>query len=59
MRLLILICFIAGTASLLSQQSLFNLVDSDKSGLDFINIIKDSKEQNILLYANFYGGAWS
>ena len=56
MRLLILICFIAGTASLLSQKSLFNLVDSDKSGLDFNNIIKDSKEQNILLYANFYGG---
>jgi len=56
MRLLIFICFIAGIASLFSQKSLFNLVDSDKSGLDFNNIIKDSKEKNILLYANFYGG---
>ena len=35
----------------------FTLLDSRNTGIQFNNKIKDSKECNILLYANFYGGA--
>ena len=36
---------------------LFSLMPSKKTGITFNNVIKDDKEKNILLYANFYGGA--
>ena len=36
---------------------LFSLLPSEKTGITFNNKIKDDKEKNILLYANFYGGA--
>ena len=39
------------------NRTLFTLLNSSDTGIDFNNKIKDSKEQNILLYANFYGGA--
>ena len=35
----------------------FTLLDPLTTGVDFNNKIEDTKEQNILLYANFYGGA--
>ncbi|WP_372793896.1 VCBS repeat-containing protein [Lutibacter sp.] len=35
----------------------FSLIPSKKSGVDFNNQIKDDKNNNILKYANFYGGA--
>ena len=35
----------------------FTLLDPLTSGIDFNNKIKDTQEHNILLYANFYGGA--
>lgn len=35
----------------------FTLLDASYTGVDFNNEIKDTKESNILLYANFYGGA--
>ncbi|MEP3209776.1 MAG: VCBS repeat-containing protein [Maribacter sp.] len=35
----------------------FTLLESTQTGIDFNNKIKDNKESNILLYANFYGGA--
>jgi hypothetical protein len=40
-----------------SQQTLFESIPSSESGLDFVNTVYDSKDQNTLLYANFYGGA--
>lgn len=44
--------------SLSSQtQKLFSLLDPSETHIDFENSIKDTKERNILLYANFYGGA--
>ncbi len=36
---------------------LFSLLSSEITGVTFNNTIKDDKEKNILLYANFYGGA--
>jgi hypothetical protein len=36
---------------------LFTLLDSSETGVHFSNDIKDDEERNILLYANFYGGA--
>ena len=35
----------------------FTLLDARSTGIHFNNKVKDSKESNILLYANFYGGA--
>ena len=56
MRLVILIFLILKLNVLVSQQSIFRLIGSSDSGISFNNIIKDSKEENILKYANFYGG---
>lgn len=39
------------------SNTLFSKLSSNKTGITFNNKIIDSKEKNILLYANFYGGA--
>ena len=39
------------------QKTQFSLLESAHTGVTFDNRIVDSKDQNILLYANFYGGA--
>tara|TARA_R110002051_G_scaffold153510_4_gene225900 strand:- start:12702 stop:16034 length:3333 start_codon:yes stop_codon:yes gene_type:complete len=39
------------------SNKLFTLLKSDKTGIDFNNIVKDDKRTNIFAYANFYGGA--
>jgi hypothetical protein len=39
------------------NEKLFTLLDASETGVDFNNIIEDTKDRNILLYANFYGGA--
>ena len=38
-------------------QKRFTLLNSSFTNINFNNSIKDSKEKNILLYSNFYGGA--
>jgi len=44
--------------SIFSQnKKLFTLLPSDKTEINFNNKIKDDSKKNILLYANFYGGA--
>ncbi|WP_299797758.1 VCBS repeat-containing protein [uncultured Maribacter sp.] len=40
-----------------NSSTLFTLLKSDVTGIDFNNIIKDDKHKNIFAYANFYGGA--
>ena len=35
----------------------FSLLNSEQTGVTFNNEIVDSKDQNILIYSNFYGGA--
>lgn len=39
------------------NQKLFTLMDASETGVSFNNQIVDTKENNVLLYANFYGGA--
>jgi len=39
------------------NKNLFTLIPASDSGITFSNDIIDEKEKNILLYANFYGGA--
>ena len=56
MRLLILLIFIIIPNIFFAQQRIFELIESIESGISFNNIVKDSREQNILKYANFYGG---
>ncbi len=34
----------------------FELLNSNQTGVEFNNHIEDKKEHNILLYANYYGG---
>ena len=40
-----------------AQKTVFELIDPDSSGIHFNNYIEDKKDHNILLYANYYGGA--
>ena len=39
-----------------SQETVFELLNANQTGVEFNNIIEDKKEHNILLYANYYGG---
>lgn len=39
------------------NKTLFSQIPASDSGITFNNVIQDDKEKNILLYANFYGGA--
>ncbi len=50
--------FLIGFVNAFSQNSrLFTKLNSAQTGVSFNNKIKDDKDKNILLYANFYGGA--
>ncbi|MEO9851858.1 MAG: VCBS repeat-containing protein [Reichenbachiella sp.] len=40
-----------------AQKKIFELVPFSKSNITFNNKIADTKESNILIYSNFYGGA--
>ena len=44
-------------AFLVYGQKTFQLISHLESGVDFQNTIVDTKDHNILLYANYYGGA--
>ena len=45
-------------STLFSQEDkLFSLLLPDRTGVHFENTIVDKKEHNILIYANYYGGA--
>ncbi|UNY99190.1 VCBS repeat-containing protein [Zhouia spongiae] len=58
MKNTIVVVFILSCCFLRAQENkLFTLISSKDSGIEFRNIIIDDKEKNILLYANFYGGA--
>lgn len=39
------------------QETVFELLNSNQTGVEFNNVIEDKKEHNILLYANYYGGS--
>jgi len=41
----------------MAYDTLFSLLPAEDTGIDFNNKITEDKEKNILLYANFYGGA--
>ncbi|MBC9795930.1 VCBS repeat-containing protein [Sinomicrobium weinanense] len=50
------ILFLSGLEAV-SQDQLFSLLPSGHTGVNFENTIKDESSRNILIYANFYGGA--
>ncbi len=50
-----LIIFFIANAS--SQDKLFTMINPDQTGIHFSNDLIDTKENNVFLYANFYGGA--
>jgi len=39
-----------------TQDALFTLMSPSHTQIDFINKVEDTKEHNILIYSNFYGG---
>ncbi len=53
--LLLLVLPFTGTTQ--TQQRLFSLLPSEKTGVTFENTITDEKAHNILIYSNYYGGA--
>jgi hypothetical protein len=58
MKNLICVLLIINAVSGFSQNSeLYTRLSSTETGVTFNNKIKDDKDKNILLYANFYGGA--
>ena len=40
-----------------SQEPLFTLVNAEKTGINFSNNLIDTPDNNIFLYANYYGGS--
>ena len=61
-----LLCTLFATSSFVFHTSpstsengpaLFSLVPPNKSGIKFNNKLRDTKEDNIMIYSNFYGGA--
>ena len=50
------ICCFFVISILKAQNKKFESLPPSHTGLDFVNTVQDSKSQNILLYANFYGG---
>ena len=52
---IIIVLFIS---TITAQNNLqFTKLEATETGIYFNNIIKDDQDKNILLYANFYGGA--
>ena len=45
-----------GTLQIQAQKALFTRMDPTHSGVTFTNTLKDTKDHNILIYSNFYGG---
>jgi len=54
---LLFLCCEQAPKKIENNSTLFTLLKSDVTGIDFNNIIKDDKDKNIFAYANFYGGA--
>ena len=48
---------LVGMSLLHAQSTLFTLLKSKDTGIDFNNKIVDTQEHNILIYSNYYGGA--
>ena len=57
MRLLVVLSFSLIFQSSLFGQSLFTKIAPDQSNIYFNNKLEDTREHNILLYSNYYGGA--
>lgn len=57
MRLLFFILFFPFIIFAQNNQTLFQLLPPQQTGVTFENTITDEKEHNILLYSNYYGGA--
>ena len=56
MQQVLLFIFFGFCCCLKAQKKQFELILSTDSGITFENTIVDTKEHNILLYANYYGG---
>ena len=39
-----------------TENTVFSKINSDQSGIKFVNTVKNSKDFNILTYRNFYNG---
>ncbi|NND05019.1 MAG: VCBS repeat-containing protein [Saprospiraceae bacterium] len=66
MRLLIILGILLSSSSVFlppgsfprdNGETLFKLIGPSESGIKFANQLKDTREHNIMIYSNFYGGA--
>jgi len=55
-KLLPLLLLVAGCTSQRSENTLFELVPSSKSGIQFLNQVDNTEDFNIFSYRNFYNG---
>ncbi len=56
-RALIFMSCLVGLSMMRAQSTLFTLLKPKDTGIEFKNEIVDTKEHNILIYSNYYGGA--
>ena len=64
-HLICLVFFLSNTISFPTELGLpgstgdpvFELLEPSRSGVKFRNDLKDTKEDNIMIYSNFYGGS--
>ncbi|WP_242083963.1 VCBS repeat-containing protein [Aestuariivivens sediminis] len=54
---IVFLCLLYSNGSSAQQTKRFTRLSPGSTGLDFNNKVKDIREANILMYANFYGGA--
>ena len=55
--LFIWVCLLGCFLVVAQEKTRFTLMNGKQTGILFNNKIKDTKDANILLYSNFYGGA--
>ncbi len=56
-KLYYVLMIILTSSGLFAQNTMFELLPSSHTHVTFNNEIKDTKEHNILIYSNYYGGA--
>jgi hypothetical protein len=58
--IMLLLLAMSNSLALIGQSAgstLFTLLDQEATGINFANTLVDTKEHNILIYSNYYGGA--
>ena len=56
-KLFVLLVILFSCSKIFAQSTLFTLLPPDSTGVDFINVINDTKNLNVISYEYYYNGA--